>query len=172
MKVVVVYVSRHGATAGIANVIGEVLNQRGLVAIVRPASEVEALADFDAAVLGSALYMGQWLKVARIFAKQHEQELSTMPLWLYSSGPIGDPPFPREGSPAVASLASQLGARGHQTFAGKLDRAQLSLVEELMTTALRAPEGDFRDWQAIREWAGSIAEELLANARPAKENVK
>ena len=30
--------------------------------------------------------------------------------------------------------------------------------------ALRAPEGDFRDWDAVRHWAGDIADQLLADA--------
>jgi menaquinone-dependent protoporphyrinogen oxidase len=29
-----------------------------------------------------------------------------------------------------------------------------------MVTAMRAPLGDFRDWDAVRAWADAIAEEL------------
>jgi menaquinone-dependent protoporphyrinogen IX oxidase len=29
--------------------------------------------------------------------------------------------------------------------------------------AVKAPEGDFRDWDAIREWADAIARELEAD---------
>jgi hypothetical protein len=31
----------------------------------------------------------------------------------------------------------------------------------MMVKAVRAPEGDFRDWQAIEAWAASIARDLL-----------
>ena len=51
-------------------------------------------------------------------------------------------------------------ARAHQIFADKLDRAALSHVERLMVRALRAPEGDFRDWDAIRARAQDVATAL------------
>jgi hypothetical protein len=30
----------------------------------------------------------------------------------------------------------------------------------MMVKAVRAPEGDFRDWKAIEDWAESIARDL------------
>ena len=33
-----------------------------------------------------------------------------------------------------------------------------------MVTAMRAPVGDFRDWEAVGAWAEEIAEELAALA--------
>jgi menaquinone-dependent protoporphyrinogen oxidase len=37
----------------------------------------------------------------------------------------------------------------------------LSFAERMMVKAVRAPEGDFRDWQAIEAWAASIARDLV-----------
>lgn len=37
--------------------------------------------------------------------------------------------------------------------------------EKAIVLALRAPEGDFRDWDAIRNWAHGIAEALKADAQ-------
>ena len=34
--------------------------------------------------------------------------------------------------------------------------------ERIVTRAVHAPEGDFRDWEDIRAWARGIAESLLA----------
>ena len=48
------------------------------------------------------------------------------------------------------------GARGHHLFAGKLDKAMLSFPERAIVGALRAPDGDFRDWDEIRNWANEI----------------
>lgn len=166
MKVLVAFASRHGATTDIAAAIGTALRNAGLDTDIRPVEDLESLAGYDAAILGSALYMGQWLKPARSFTARHHQRLAAMPLWLFSSGPIGDPPFPREDSPAVEKLAADLNARGHQTFPGKLDRDQLGLVEEAMIAALHALPGDFRDWPAIDAWARGIARELLAVPEP------
>lgn len=48
-------------------------------------------------------------------------------------------------------------ARDHRIFAGRLDASTLSLGERVAVRAVRAPEGDFRDWAAIRGWAREIA---------------
>lgn len=53
-------------------------------------------------------------------------------------------------------------ARDHRIFAGKLARKQLRFPERAMASAIRAPDGDFRNWAEIREWAASIADALLA----------
>ncbi len=49
-------------------------------------------------------------------------------------------------------------------FAGKLVRKQLSFPERAIASALRVPEGDFRDWTEIRQWAAEIADALGAGA--------
>ncbi|HUY44752.1 MAG TPA: hypothetical protein VMV92_03360 [Streptosporangiaceae bacterium] len=88
-------------------------------------------------------------------------QLAGRPVWLFSSGPVGDLPKPEEEPVDVAAVAGATAARGHQVFAGRLVRKQLSFPERAVTAALRAPEGDFRDWDAIREWAAEIAEALV-----------
>jgi menaquinone-dependent protoporphyrinogen IX oxidase len=38
---------------------------------------------------GSAIYAGSWLPAAKRFAEQHRAQLATLPLWVFSSGPLG-----------------------------------------------------------------------------------
>jgi menaquinone-dependent protoporphyrinogen oxidase len=51
-------------------------------------------------------------------------------------------------------------------FAGVLDYAKLPLVDSLkmraLSAATRTPEGDYRDWDAIRAWARDLARMLPA----------
>ena len=91
------------------------------------------------------------------------------PVWLFSSGPVGDPPKPEEDPVDVADLLAATGAREHRVFAGKLVRKQLSFPERAIVSALRVPEGDFRDWTEIRQWAAGIADALEAGSSPAAE---
>lgn len=82
---------------------------------------------------------------------------------MFSSGPLGlENPQPEGDPPGTAELIQMTGARGHRTFAGKLDTGDLGLGERLITKVVHPPSGDFRDWKAIRGWAAEIARELHA----------
>ncbi|WP_052091193.1 flavodoxin domain-containing protein [Modestobacter caceresii] len=115
---------------------------------------------YDAVVLGSAVYAGRWLEPARHYAAEHATALRGRPVWLLSSGPIGAPPFPPDEPHDAEPIGSSVGARGHRVLPGRLDRALLGIGELAMVTALRAPDGDSRDWAAVQAWAEQIAEEL------------
>lgn len=60
----------------------------------------------------------------------------------------------------TAPLVQATKARDHRVFAGKLDKSRLNFGERAIVMALRAPEGDFRDWEDVRTWASSIADSL------------
>jgi menaquinone-dependent protoporphyrinogen oxidase len=161
MKVLVTAASRYGATGEIAEAIGEVLRERGLDATVGP-PEAATVDGHDAVVLGSAVYAGHWLKPARELVDRQRDALAARPVWLFSSGPVGDPPKPEEDPVDVAGLVAATGARDHRVFAGRLLRKQLGFADKAIAVALRVPDGDFRDWTAIREWAAGIADALRA----------
>jgi menaquinone-dependent protoporphyrinogen oxidase len=160
MKVLVTAASKHGATAGIAQAIGDVLAARGLEVTVAPVEDVPTVDGYDAVVAGSAVYAGHWLKPAIQFVERHADALMGRPVWLFSSGPVGDPPKPEEDPVDAAWVVKQTAAYEHRVFAGMLDRGRLGFAEKAVVTALRAPVGDFRDWDDIRAWAGEVAERL------------
>jgi menaquinone-dependent protoporphyrinogen oxidase len=166
MRVLVTAASKYGATAGIAEAIGRRLEERaGLDVDVVPVEEVDDLAGYDAFVLGSGVYAGRWLKPARKFVDENGAALVAMPTWLFSSGPIGDPPKP-EGESAVKidGTVEKTGAREHRIFAGKVDKSRMTFADRAIVTAVRSPEGDFRDWEEIAEWADEIAEALIPSS--------
>jgi menaquinone-dependent protoporphyrinogen oxidase len=160
MRVLVTAATRHGATAEIAAAIGEVLAGRGLDPTVAAPEQVKGVDGYDAVVLGSAVYAGHWLKPARELVGRLGTVLADRPVWLFSSGPVGDPPKPEEDPVDVAEILTATRARDHRVFAGRLVRRQLSFPERAIVSALRVPEGDFRDWPEIRRWADEIAEAL------------
>ncbi len=160
MTVLVTAASKHGSTAEIAEAIGRVLRERDIPVDVRPITNVTMVDGYAAVVLGSAVYMGHWLEAARQLVDAEALALAGRPVWLFSSGPVGDPPKPDEQPVDVAAIVATTNARGHRIFAGRLDPHRLGFAERAMTLALRAPTGDFRDWAAIEAWAGSIADSL------------
>lgn len=165
MTVLVAAASEHGSTHEIAFWLGVELAENGVDVDVRKLEEVPDVARYDAFVLGSAVYLGQWLKTARGFVETHAGELARKPTWLFSSGPIvGDPPPPDDPSAVQAALVERLvettHAREHKVFAGKLDKSNLNWCEKVAVRCAHAREGDYRDRAAVDEWAASIAREL------------
>lgn len=166
MKILVSAASRHGSTAEVADRIAGTLRSGlpgGTLVEVLPAADVGDVAGYDALVLGSSIYLGRWLEDARKLADRIAVN-PPGPVWLFSSGPIGNPAKPA-GEPAeMGELVRATQAREHRLFAGRLDRHQLGFGEKAMVRALRVPEGDFRDWDAITAWGTQIATELSRTA--------
>jgi hypothetical protein len=81
-----------------------------------------------------------------------------MSLWLFSSGPVGPKPLPEAAD--IAEFRKVLNVAGHATFDGALDAQKLSLSERMMVKTVRAPYGDYRKWDEVDTWAGSIATSL------------
>lgn len=156
MNVLVAVASKHGATWQIAETLAGALRDAGLAADVRGPDDVNSLDGYDAVILGGAVYMGRWPAPAREFAARHRERLASMPVWLFSSGPVGDPLAPEGDTPEMVELAARLGARGYQTFAGRIERARLGIMERAIVGALHAPDGDFRDTEAVRAWATTL----------------
>jgi menaquinone-dependent protoporphyrinogen oxidase len=161
-KVLVAVASRYGATDQIAERIAATLSDRGYEVSRRRVEDAGRPSDFDAVVLGSGVYAGHWLKQASAFVEANRDDLAGRPVWLFSSGPIGEPPMPTEEPLDVSRLMELTGARGHKVLLGKLDRKRLSLPEKVVVMALRVKDGDFRDWEAVRDWANEIAGALEA----------
>lgn len=155
MRVLVTYASKHGATQGIADRIGEDLRSDGHQVDVRPASRQVHPEEYDAVVVGSAAYAMHWMRDATSFV----------------SGPLGEERVDAEGHDvATASLPketaelAELHPRDHHVFWGALDFSQLGLtgrmLKKLPATRDAIPEGDFRDWDDVDRWAHRIAEDL------------
>ena len=176
MKVLVAYASKYGATKGIAEFICERLRQRGLQADVTEVGSVKNAGAYDAFVIGSALYMFHWMKEAKQFVSKNNDVLTSRPVWLFSSGPVGNDPKNAKGQDLLeVSGPKELGeleratkAREHKVFFGALDGTKLTGTTGFFYRMARRseaaresmPEGDFRDWEGIGAWGDTIAEAL------------
>jgi len=165
IQVLVAYATKYGATAEIAEKIGQVLRQAGLRTDVLPIDRVGDLTPYQAVVLGSAVYIGLWRKKAATFLKTNEKALAERPVWLFSSGPTG------EGEPveltkgwrfpkALQPIADRIRPRDIAVFHGEVNMKKLNFIEKWMIKNVKAPLGDFRDWDVITSWATAIADVL------------
>jgi menaquinone-dependent protoporphyrinogen oxidase len=164
-KVLVAFASKYGSTAEIAEIICQTLRESGIDTDVLPADQTDLVSEYRAVVLGSAVYAGQWRKEAVTFLEANERALSRMPVWFFSSGPTGTGDtvqlmkgwqFPEAQKP----IANRVKPRGTAFFHGVLDLKKLNFAERLIVRGFKAPIGDFRDWNAIKSWAVSIANVL------------
>ena len=161
MAVLIAYASKHGSTQGIAERIAEKLRQLGKEAEARPVEEVSDPGSYEAFVIGSAIYYGSWLKEATEWVRRSRVVLAQCPVWLFSSGPLGTEVKDAEEQPKeIAEFQQAIRPRDQRVFFGALDHSHLSFAERVMVKAVRAPEGDFREWQVIEAWAASIARDL------------
>lgn len=160
MKVLVSAASRHGATAEIAQAIGSALTAAGMDVDIRRPEDVTAVAPYDGVVLGSGIYAGRWLEPIKRLIDREMGVLAYKPVWLFSSGPVGEPLKPDEEPADVARLREATHAVDHRVFPGRLDRAQLGLAEKAIVSVVHASEGDFRTWEPVAAWAANIARTL------------
>lgn len=164
-RVLVTYATKHGATGEIAEKIGDVLREAGLPTDVAPTYQVVEVMPYAAVVLGSAVYIGRWRKQAAKFLRDHEDELIAKQVWLFSTGPTGtgDPEELLEGwrfPENLQPLADHIQPNDIAVFHGVLNPDDLNFLEKWMIKNVKAPVGDYRDWDAISAWALGIANEL------------
>lgn len=175
MRVLVTFVSRSGSTAEIATRIADRIGAAGIDTDCVSVTDGPLVSEYDAFVVGSAVYLGQWEKAAHAFINAHAETLTSHPTWLFSSGPLGTEPTLENGedklSGAVSAgelewLTRTVRPRSHAVFFGAFDagRAALGVRMFRLLPAGRKllEEGDFRDWPAIDAWAEEIAASLTA----------
>lgn len=167
MTVLVTAASRHHSTDEIARIIAGILDDAGIDTEIAAPADVESVDRYEAVVLGSAVYMGRWMDAAMGLVRRLGPQLAERPVWLFSSGPLGEPARP-DGDPADSeTVRAVTDAIDHRVFAGRLERGELGLGERLIVRGMGAPEGDFRPWAEIASWAMDIAQATAAARRSA-----
>ena len=160
MTVLLTAASKHGATTEVAEAIARRLRDDGLEVVYKAPQDVDSLDGFDAVICGSAVYMTQWMSAAHDFMERFAQELHKMPVWAFSVGMNGVPKHVPQDPSRIGPVLTRIDAKELRSFAGRYDPSLLSLRERAIVRLAGAVEGDFRDWDAIDEWAHGIAQEL------------
>jgi menaquinone-dependent protoporphyrinogen oxidase len=171
MRVLVTAASQHGATQAIAHEIARQLRAAGHTAYALDPVEVDDLDGVDAVVIGSAVYHGRWMPEARNLVARLRDQLGGRPVWLFSSGPVGDPLRPTAETADAASIAQQTHALDHHLFAGRIDESTLSRTERVRVRRLHAADGDYRDWDEIRSWTEELVFQLATQPSPSNGSV-
>jgi len=167
-SILLAYATRYGSTQEVAETIAASLRQAGLEVDIQPMQEVQRLDNYDAVVLGAAIYNTRWHPDAHQFLSQHQEALRQRPVAIFALGPLstGDAAIRRSRRQLDKELEKYpwLKPVAVEMFVGKMDPAKLGFFERLMSTA-----SDHRAWEAIRAWANALPAQLQHNEvlRPA-----
>jgi menaquinone-dependent protoporphyrinogen oxidase len=171
-RILVAYSSRYGSTASVAQAISAALCGLGHQVDLRQVQNVKDLAPYQAAVIGSPIYAGRWMGEAADFVKRNQHALSSVPTAYFTVCLTmkDDTPENRaktmaymdslhDDAPAVRPVAVGL-------FGGVVDYAKMSFMHRAMLKSRGGPEGDFRNFAAVKAWSSEAVPALAAARRP------
>lgn len=163
-KVLVVYGTGTGCTAGIAERIGEVVADRGTAVEVVPVKDAPSADGYDAVFVGSGVRAGNWHAPVREWVTGNADVLRNGKVAFFTAClTLANEP---EKLAAVRAYTDPLVAETGVTpasvglFAGWNEPKHFSFIERTILKMMKAPEGDFRDWDAIDAWAADTAIEF------------
>jgi menaquinone-dependent protoporphyrinogen oxidase len=158
-KVLVTYASKYGSTGGVADAIGKELCGKDIATDVVLIKNAANVGSYQGVVIGGAIYMGKWMSEAVDFVKKNREILRQVPVAYFLVCMTLSQPTEKKRAEALSYMDPILEAVpeikpvGIGTFAGALDYNNLSWLNKKILKSKGTPEGDFRDWNAIRTWA-------------------
>jgi menaquinone-dependent protoporphyrinogen oxidase len=158
-RVLITYASKYGSTGGVADAIGKEICSKDVTADVVLIKNAINISSYQGVVIGSAIYMGKWLPEAVDFVKKNRGILRQVPVSYFLVCMTLSHPTKENLAKVLAYMDPILKAVpevrpvGIGTFAGALDYSNLSWLNKKILKSKGTPEGDFRDWNAIRAWA-------------------
>jgi len=174
--VLVAYDTIHGSTAEVAAAIGQQLCDLGFAVDVRLVTHVDDVSAYDAVIIGSALYRFNFLRDALGFIRRNRATLAQLPtaLFIVGASMSEDTPEARDGATRwfvdpVLERFPELDPVSVGLFGGAVDFTtnRYTLFERFVLRILGLVLGfrdsaDWRDWQAIDQWAAETGALLIA----------
>jgi menaquinone-dependent protoporphyrinogen oxidase len=163
-KALVVYGTKSGCTADIAEAIGNGLRLAGATADVVAVEEQPDPSAYDAVIVGSGVRAGSWHGAVKRWVTEQAEALKARPAAFFTACLTmhSNPEKAGEVRAYTVPLIAETGVQPADVglFAGMNLPKTFSLPERLIMKAMKAPEGDFRDLEAATEWGTAIAPRL------------
>lgn len=157
-RILVTYASKVGSTIDVAEVIAKMLEEDNdiRVDLYEVQNAPDDMSKYDAVVIGSPIRREAWLPDALHFIKHHREELYRKPVAYFVTSLTlreNTPENHNEVYHYIDPALDMLQPMDVGLFGGKLDTEVLPVATRFLMRMKRTPEGDFRDWNAIRNWA-------------------
>jgi len=157
-RLLVAYASKYGSTGGVADAIGKELCSKDVAADTVLIKNANNISSYQGVIIGGAVYMGKWMSEAVDFVKQNKDILCKVPVAYFLVGmTLARHPEKRAEvlsyMDPILKAVPEIKPVGIGTFAGAMDYNNLSWINKKIMKSKGSPEGDFRDWNAIRAWA-------------------
>jgi menaquinone-dependent protoporphyrinogen oxidase len=169
-KILVTYASRTGWAVGVAEAVAKMLVENGASVDVLPMRDVKDLSVYDAVVAGSAIRNKQWLPEAMEFTRLHQSELNRKPFAAFLVCMTLAMKNGETYRPHISIWLDPVRDLVHPAsvglFAGGLDINKIESFKDRLMFRISVMfgvwrEGDHRDWNAIRTWAGQLKPVLM-----------
>lgn len=164
-RILITYASKRGSTGEVAEAIGKTIAKTGARVDVLPLKKVTGLSGYQAVLIGSAIRVAKWLPEAVDFVSENKAALQRVPTAYFTVCMTLAEDTPANRTKAAGFLEpvrTVLAPAAEGYFAGKVDPQTLSFLESTMLKAKKVPQGDFRDWKKITDWAQSTYTQLCA----------
>lgn len=178
-RILVAYGTKHGSTAEIATHIATRFTLAGFDTDTLEANLGIDITKYDALIVGSPVYAARWLPEPTLILAVNHQRISTIPIALFSVGMIDvkHPGKLREEHDAWIEKAFtqediNLNIFASTAFNGAYHRRNFPLWMRIVDSILRiTPQGDYRQWDVIENWADETAETFCDMLKDTDETV-
>lgn len=160
-KILVTYATRAGSTIDIADSIAFTISQQGYCVDLVHINSIGNLTDYSAVIIGSAIRMGNVIPEVKKFVKANSESLHKIPTAFFIACLTLHEDTPENRAMVkeyLAPLREEVVPFAEGYFAGKMDYSTLKPLSRFAAKRMvKAPEGDFRNWEEIRRWASNLS---------------
>ena len=180
-KCLIVYGTKEGHTAKIANKIGDIIQQRGNQVDVYDARKVPntfRLQDYSAVLIGSSIHMGKWSSPVLKFVQRYRENLNSTPSAFFSVSMTSASTTPEERAkldPYVEKFFNKGGWHPKMVgnFAGALAYTKYGFFTKWIMQWISKAHGEstdtsrdieFTDWEQVSRFARDFVEGVEAES--------
>ena len=165
-SVLIAYASEYGSTSEVAEMIGKTISKSGVRVDIKYIKHITNIKEYDQIIIGSPIQYDSWMDDAKNFLNTYEQELLKVRVSYFFTCLTLSQKSDKSKKQAqnYANNLEQLNPRikpeNIGQFAGVLDYSKFSfsfsIVARAMFSILGVKEGDYRNWDVIRQWSNKL----------------